>query len=109
MNMKNYACGFHNQYRQLDWITGFNHAKSSFSIGDIIRSFAMFYLPRRKQSNRRVDLKKANNEQRYISEIPCQITTAVGGHNIWNHDPNPTSLNYELRLLECFYSTIHDF
>jgi hypothetical protein len=30
-----------------------------------------------EESNRRVDLNRANNEHRYIPEIPCQISSKV--------------------------------
>jgi hypothetical protein len=40
-------------------------------------------------------LNRANNEQRCIPEIPCQISySEVRGCNIWNQDSNHTSLNY---------------
>ena len=44
--------------------------------------------------NRRVDLNRANDGQRYIPETPCQISSAARGHNIWHQDPNHTPLNY---------------
>ena len=35
-----------------------------------------------EERNRRVDLNIANNEQRYIPEIPCHISSEVRGYNI---------------------------
>jgi hypothetical protein len=48
MNTENYVSGLHNPQRQLD--TGSNQNQAS---------------------NRRVDLNKVNNEQKYIAEIPA--------------------------------------
>jgi hypothetical protein len=46
-------------------------------------------------NNHKVHLNRENNEQRYIPKFPCQISDSeVRGYNIWNQDPNHTSLNY---------------
>jgi hypothetical protein len=68
-------CGLDNPQRQLD--TGFKQ-KLSFSG----TSFTMLDLSRRKKSNRKVDVNRANNEQRYIPEIPCHISSEVRGYSI---------------------------
>ncbi len=41
----------------------------------------------------RVDINRADNEQRYIPEIPCHISSEVRGYNILNQEPSHISLN----------------
>ncbi len=55
----------------------------------------MFHLSRGlevEESNRRVDLNRANNQPKCIPEIP-----EVRGYDIWNRDPNHTTLNYRCK------------
>jgi hypothetical protein len=64
--------------------------KSSFSGMDIIRHVRLSRSL--EESNRRVDLNKANKEPRCIPETP-----KVRGYNIWKQDPNHTTLNYRCK------------
>jgi hypothetical protein len=63
--------------------------KSSFSIGT---SFIMFDCL--EERNRRIVVERANNGQRYIPEISCQISSEVRGYHILTYETKIQTLHH---------------